>query len=277
MKKILLLVAAIFIFTSAFAKPQHKNDIFVYNDQGVSADSLQQTLYFLEQSMGQTYRIRTLNANEVKHGDWQKTAALFVMPGGADLPYLRLLSGKGNQQIINYVKKGGHYLGFCAGSYYAADSIVFAPNTPLEVKGERELKFFPGQVIGPAFPGFEYHSEAGARAAKIVLNDSRVHKNHNQNNALYVYYNGGGYFLPRDQKNNCTVLGRYDNLPNKPIAIVQCQVGKGRVLLSGLHFEYSYRFLDPENKYQKRFISTLQKNDNQRLKMAKRFLHHLGV
>ena len=38
----------------------------------------------------------------------------------------------------------------------------------LEVKGPRELKFFPGVARGGVYPGFQYMSEAGAVAAPIA-------------------------------------------------------------------------------------------------------------
>jgi biotin--protein ligase len=39
----------------------------------------------------------------------------------------------------------------------------------LEVKGPRELAFFPGVARGPVYPGFKYESEAGAHAALIAF------------------------------------------------------------------------------------------------------------
>ena len=37
----------------------------------------------------------------------------------------------------------------------------------LEVKGKRELAFFPGLGRGAVYPGFTYQTEAGTRAAPI--------------------------------------------------------------------------------------------------------------
>ena len=41
------------------------------------------------------------------------------------------------------------------------------PCDRLEVKGPRELAFFPGVAAGPVYPGFRYESEAGAHAARV--------------------------------------------------------------------------------------------------------------
>lgn len=39
----------------------------------------------------------------------------------------------------------------------------------LEVRGPRELAFFPGVAVGPVYPGFRYESEAGAHAARVTF------------------------------------------------------------------------------------------------------------
>lgn len=38
---------------------------------------------------------------------WEETTALFVMPGGRDLPYCKKLNGPGNNKLRDYVHKGG--------------------------------------------------------------------------------------------------------------------------------------------------------------------------
>ncbi|MEW5299670.1 MAG: hypothetical protein WDW36_002662 [Sanguina aurantia] len=114
------------------------------------------------------------------------------MPGGADLPYCRLLNGQGNNMITEYVKGGGSYLGLCAGAYYGCSSVEFEPGSSMEVSGDRELAFFPGVAVGHSeyeeMPlgfsgehkrlcsscaalgtGFDYQSEAGAVAAPITF------------------------------------------------------------------------------------------------------------
>ena len=80
-----------------------------------------------------SFHIKTISAKELKLGLWTEDAALFIMPGGADIPYTRKLNGKGNQIIKNYLANGGKYLGICAGSYYGSSSIEFAAGTKTEV------------------------------------------------------------------------------------------------------------------------------------------------
>lgn len=53
----------------------------------------------------------------------------------------------------DYVRRGGAYLGLCAGAYYASSRVQFEPGSALQVVGSRELSFFPGVARGAAYAG----------------------------------------------------------------------------------------------------------------------------
>jgi glutamine amidotransferase-like uncharacterized protein len=158
-----------------------------------------------------------------------KEVSLFIMPGGRDRPYHAALKGAGNAQIRSFVENGGTYLGICAGAYYGCKKVEFDRDFPLEVCEERELAFFSGTAIGPAFGKgtFEYGSEKGARMAKIGT----------AGGTLEVYYNGGCFF--EGDFTHVEILARYLDLPNHPPAIIECSIGKGKAILSGVHLELS--------------------------------------
>ncbi|KAI8074474.1 biotin-protein ligase [Gongronella butleri] len=138
------------------------------------------------------------------------------------------MNGDINQRIRNYVYGGGRYAGFCAGAYYASASIAFEVGTALEVKGSRELGFYPGASHGCMYPGFVYDSQKGARAVAVEL----VADKH----PLAMYYNGGGYFVAPERYDQVKVLAKYPSTDKA--AIVQCKVGYGSALLSAVHPEY---------------------------------------
>eukprot|EP00983_Pelagomonas_calceolata_P021460 672530-Pelagomonas_calceolata.AAC.6 len=50
----------------------------------------------------------------------------------------------------------------------------------LEVMGDRELGFFPGTAVGSAYKGFDYTSEAGAKAAPVCFVSSYHHQQGNR-------------------------------------------------------------------------------------------------
>lgn len=168
---------------------------------------------------------------------------MLVMPGGADLGYCRTLNGAGNRRIEQFVRRGGAYLGFCAGGYYGCRRCEFeVGDKTLEVIGDRELSFFPGTCRGGAFAGFVYHSEDGTRAAESrVVTDALA----GAVPAVFrSYYNGGGVFVdaPGYADKGVEVLARYtEELNVDPgegsAAVVYCKVGDGAAVLTGTHPE----------------------------------------
>ncbi|MBX9585750.1 MAG: biofilm PGA synthesis protein PgaB [Gammaproteobacteria bacterium] len=258
-----ILLTMVFCIISCTTFANIHNTIYVYSDHGVSSESLTHTLHTLHGLFDSKYSIKKLKAQDVMRGDWRKNAALFIMPGGADLPYVKALNGKGNQQIRDYVERGGKYLGICAGGYYASREVQFAVGTPLEVVGPRELAFFPGVAKGPALAPYYYHSNRGARAARIkISNDKLQHAT--------VFFNGGGEFIPDQNQKNFDVIARYEDLPQHPAAIVKIKIGSGTAILTGVHFEYDPALLDSSDAYLSPIISALNKHQRERMELLKK-------
>lgn len=239
--------------------------VFIYAGPGVSENSFKQTEATMNYFLKPQYHVEPILPEQIINDDWENKAALLIIPGGADLPYVRELNGLGNQRIRAYVENGGSFLGLCAGGYYAGAFVDFAKNTDLEVQGERELAFFPGIVRGPVLAPFDYRTESGARAAKLygVVNTT-------------VYYNGGGYFVDALAKDNVQVLAWYD-LEEKNAAIIECQVGLGKAILSGVHFEYDPNLLDRKDSYLSLLIPTLICQNDKRLELVSYILKKLNL
>lgn len=165
-----------------------------------------------------------------------------MFPGGADLGYCRVLNGEGNRRIADYVRRGGSYLGFCAGGYYGSKKCEFeVGNQPLEVIGSRELAFYPGICRGAAFSGFDYQSEKGARAVTLKMGKG-VFKDDIPDKTV-SYFNGGGVFVDASKfTDKVEVLAEFeDELDvdggNGKAAVVLCNVGNGKAMLTGPHPE----------------------------------------
>ena len=249
----------ILMWIHSIAQAQEKI-IYIYNDEGVSQESLKHTIH----SFSKDYSIKTIDAEELKQGNWTKDADLFIMPGGADVPYAKKLNGKGNQIIKNYVKNGGSFLGICAGAYYAAGFVEFDKGGELEVIGPRELQFFPGKAIGPALAKYDYQTNSGARSANITIDNKDVG----------IYFNGGAYFDKTDQMKDIIVIGKYDI--DKP-AIIYTKYGSGSVVLSGVHFEYDAVLFDKNDKYIVDLLPNLLASDQDRLELMKKILKMLKL
>jgi biotin--protein ligase len=211
----------------------NKKLIYIYKDEGVGLVNASYLWSELKKAgYDQSHELRWIKKNDLLIEGWENHTAALVMPGGRDVPYHELLKGIPNARIKSFVMNGGTYLGICAGAYYGCSSLEFDLGHPLEVKDKRELKFFPGVAYGPAYGGgtFCYTSSSGARIAKLKMQDQSI---------LASYYNGGCYFADASDYKNVKVVARYLDIPEEPAAIVQCQVGKGVAILSGVHPEVS--------------------------------------
>lgn len=242
----------------------HKHKILIYNGMGAGEDSLIQTHFTLQNLLGNKYIIEKVSARNLIENEWESETVMLVIPGGADIPYVRSLKGKGNAKIIQYVKNGGNYLGICAGSYFAGNRVVFAEGSKIEVIGDRELAFFPGLVEGPVLAAYDYTNNSGARAVRVTLNEKV---------SPLVYYNGGGYFVNASAYEAVQVIANYDQ--SEKAAIIKCTVGKGTALLSGVHFEFSPHLLDLHDPYLKEIIPKMQNEDAARNEFVKFLLNFL--
>ncbi len=235
------------------------SSIYIYNDLGVSKESLKQILEILK-SFLKKYKLKILSAEDIKSSKWISDASLLVMPGGADLPYTRKLNGLGNTIISRYISAGGKYLGICAGAYYGCSSIEFGVGTKLEIIGDRELKFFDGKAIGPVFGKYSYKDNSGATPAEVVIDHI---------GELPIFLNGGCYLSDGD----CKVIATYSKL-NLPAII---SVKNNNVILSGVHFEYNPTTMDCDDQYLSKVIRKLLPFENKRRQLVQYIFELLNL
>jgi biotin--protein ligase len=196
--------------------------------------------------------------------DWEKTISILIFPGGRDRPYHAALQGAGNQKIRSFVEKGGTYLGLCAGAYYGCRHVEFDRGFPLEVCEERELSFFNGKAIGPAYGKgtYEYGTQRGARAARLQI----------EGGDFCVFHNGGCTF--EGDFSACKIWARHLDLPDCPPAIIECPIGAGRAILSGVHIETSAHSLDPTDPFIETIWPSLSASEASRLQFWAELLSH---
>ena len=227
-------------------------NVLVYAGGGATLESVRHATWSLRRLLGPNYAVITVTGDQILKEPWSASCALLVMPGGADLGYCRTLNGEGNRRIKQYVQMGGTYLGLCAGGYYGCSRCEFEVGKKgMEVVGDRELGFFPGTCRGLAFEGFVYHSEAGTRAAELVVNRANLSGDVSAiPGSLRTYYNGGGVFVDAEkfEDRGVQVLASYkDELAVQSgedrAAVVYCKVGEGGAILTGPHPEYVHHAL----------------------------------
>ncbi|CCD22370.1 biotin--[acetyl-CoA-carboxylase] ligase BPL1 NDAI_0A02120 [Naumovozyma dairenensis CBS 421] len=251
-------------------------NVLIYNGPGTTPGSVKHVVDSLRLFLEPYYAVSTVSAKVLETEPWMTKTAAVVFPGGADLPYV-----KECKPIIPLLKhfvskEGGIYIGFCAGAYFGSSRVEFCVGNPtMEVSSNRDLQFFKGIARGPAFNGFQYHSEAGARPAKLRLQDGSV---------FSTYFNGGPVFVDADHYENVEVLAHYaekvdtpysDNgKGGEPAASILCTVGTGKALLVGAHPEFVPSVLEKseDKKFVSSVVSILKKNETKRLEFMRYIL-----
>lgn len=232
-------------------------NVLIYNGPGTSQKSVSGAVSSLTALLSPYYSVRLASPATLITEPWSSTTALLVIPGGRDVPYCNDLNGDGTRKIDEYVRRGGKYLGLCAGAYWASKKVEFELDTPIAVQGSRELGFWRGICRGCAFAGFVYDSEDGAKMARLRLADGIVKPSSiNLSDALQalnlgeqtiskvqtreIYWNGGGTFVNAEREPGVEVLASYDEavkVEGGSAAVIFLSHGSGKVMLSAVHPE----------------------------------------
>lgn len=271
-------------YQTSFTRSTTKMNVLVYNGPGTTPGSVKHTTETLRHFLEPYYAVSTVSAKALQTEPWMSKASALVFPGGADLPYVKECK-TAIPKIKDFVRRqGGLFIGFCAGGYFGSGRVEFSQgNLEMEVTGNRELKFFPGIARGPAYDGFKYNSEDGAKAAPLVLPDGTE---------FATYFNGGSLFVDADHYDNVEVLARYKEPTDVryqdsssgtdrvgPAAVVLCSEGKGKALLTGPHPEFIPRLLSKsdDKHFLSRVVNVLIENEEQRLRFLKDIFTKAGL
>ena len=98
-----------------------------YEDDGVWEEEVI-ALTSMMDAYGWTYEIvdhQDLNAGALGVGDSRRYRGL-VAPGGYAYWRNRAVNASGEAALLSFVESGGHYVGFCAGTFWTADEVVWA-------------------------------------------------------------------------------------------------------------------------------------------------------
>lgn len=216
-----------------------KKTILIYKDYGVfDIEALKKELssYFQNSNI----IINTIDSSEIIDGSKlnKNTLALFI-PGGLADKYFEKLGTKGNNNIRNYVKNGGIYLGICGGAYYACKKVEFETEIPeLKIEAEYELNLINALAKGTLYKelGIQPFSNSSKSTAIVDIEDEKT------KNISSAIYHGGPFF--KSSKKEYNVLANYKLESGKKLhAIIQKKYGKGQVIVSGVHFEYTAKDL----------------------------------
>lgn len=255
-------------------------NVLVYLGRGTTQELVKHTVELLRLHLSPHYAVVTVSEQSAVNDPWPSKTLMFVVPGGADLPYCDVLNGAGNQKIAQFVKKGGRYLGFCAGGYYGAKRCEFEEGDPtMEVSGPRELGFFPGTARGCVYKGFEYDSHGGSKAVTMAVNTTALPLSPAK---VTAYYNGGGLFVDALKQRNVEILAKYDtptDLEDTDVAAgVYCKVGKGCAVLFGTHPEFLPLLMKAgDDKHFAQVVDQIEANEHERRLFLRSVLDKMGL
>jgi glutamine amidotransferase-like uncharacterized protein len=180
-----------------------------------------------------------------------------VMPGGPINARVASLGVSGREEIDQFIKSGGNYIGFCGGSYLAGEKYVFAYNATggsgtyhvredyNAYSGDGLLGLFSGTIVGP-FGWAPYRNGAIADG----LEETRFNmslpilKSMGLNTFSKLFYYGGPFFNFDVTPANLEVWAWAVKPPSVPEeasigngrpTIIRYRFGLGNVILSSYH------------------------------------------
>ena len=258
--------------------------LLIYVDAGTDGTSR------LMRAIGQQlppalYEMRAVMADDIRHdATLFDDAVVFVMPGGADLPFCAALNGAPNARIRQFVEGGGVYWGICAGAYYACREIAFHAGTEGAICGPRELRFVDAVGVG-SLPqvtgGIAYDATPRSAAAAAIRTTGSLT---GAPLRLYAHYQGGCLFdLADPADRDVQVLAVYEEIADAPPAIINSHVGRGKAILTGVHLEMSERECmnalcgHTDMSAHTHVCHKLAETEEARLKVFRRLLVHAGL
>lgn len=165
---------------------------------------------------------------------------LLIFPGGDGSRWDDYLSTDDRVTIHQMVHDGeANLMGVCAGAYYLSHGVQFSTSEQ-SVNKTRPSSLFPGYAIGPIGGRFRFHANFSYARSEALAPMPGIP--HCDTAHFYGIVNGGGYFAADPWPENWDVLLNY-LAPGQPHhgkpAVILGRCGKGRVLLSMVHFEYT--------------------------------------
>lgn len=246
--------AIIFFFillTCLFSAPSAKvavalngADVAIYNDSrtgkylydfGVWPNGVIAIKNMLTTS-GKTYEEISDSDLNYSTQDFSSLYKVILFPGGYAAWYNYFINKTGKERIRNFVKKGGGYLGICAGSYFAVDKVEWGGVTYDDESGY-DLDLFPGTGVGDIKKIADYYAGKWVMYTFNFVNENSILSGYKT--VPYsedIIYLGGPYFkTDKGSESKVTTLATFadDGQPG----IVSFQYGSGKVVLFGPHPE----------------------------------------
>lgn len=179
------------------------------------------------------FDVEYVNPTDPVPEDSFNRASLWIQPGGRARLQEKAMSDALKKRIIEFVKSGGGYVGFCAGGFLATEKFGWMTEDekgneiPFEANG---LGFLPGKSW--------YYNDYDEELSQDLM--AKIIPTTWDGKTRQVYWELGPYFLPETYKGS-QVLAYYQKLDgtedlDKAMTIYS-QFGLGKVAITAVHPE----------------------------------------
>jgi glutamine amidotransferase-like uncharacterized protein len=199
----------------------------LYSGKGTS-ESRKEVLKVLESTPN--VKVQSMSVEEIQEGKL-KDIDVLLMPGGTGGGQGKALEEKGREEVRNFVKGGGHYLGICAGAYLATTDY------------EWSLGILNAKVID------KKHWARGHGPVKLAITDEGKNKLNTKDKETEIIYWQGPLLAPGDSKDvpafetlakfetEIAENGASPGVMKGTVAIAAGTFGKGKVICFSPHPE----------------------------------------
>jgi glutamine amidotransferase-like uncharacterized protein len=196
---------------------------------------------------GITYSVIEVSDAEFFPQNWDPKHSIIHIPG-AKSSDLDLHIGDKVEAIKAFVNKGGRFIGWCGGGYWACHEVQYRMSEELTFNKVRALDLWKGIEKGPflPFPGqYTGSIEYFHGAVKIKWEGSDILKRFLPDGVqVNVLLSGGGSFIPAKEEHKYKVLAFYENIEHdRSLAGVKTYVGNGIAILINPYFTYGADYL----------------------------------
>ncbi|HXH73524.1 MAG TPA: BPL-N domain-containing protein [Bacteriovoracaceae bacterium] len=137
--------------------------------------------------------------------------AVWIQPGGYAVEQSESMGLQMMEDVKNFVREGGGFVGFCAGAFIATAEIG--------TSGKKGYGMIPGKTKG-------YRAVKNPNVETMTFGEIKRE----------LYWEGGPYFILTEKNlRNSEIMGRYES-NNLPV-FVRAPYGKGRAYVTGAHPE----------------------------------------
>lgn len=211
----------IFLTFSAIARASlysaKRAPVLIYNAYGTCYDCAEAPAR-VAQKLG--YKSRFMGVADINRKNLSE-AKLWIQPGGDALMFASAIPIEKMKLLEEFVRKGGAYIGFCAGAFLADTNIA-------------DSGFIGGLGL---IPGSTYDFLKTQKPQLLPVDWL--------GKTRYLYYQAGPAFsLTAEGMMKSKILARYSD---GSIAAISTSYGRGRVILTGPHPEATPEWLEEDN------------------------------